>query len=552
MCAVINNYTIYNKDIHQPNCSFHASLINDIINMEAIMKKHNTITKFIFILLTISFLMVFFAYIYELFPMTESLVFIVIMHYILIGIILLKHPFDEVHQVLQNKTISTINEDGSMMQQNFMLHHTQHPLQDILDDKAFNTQKSLYDNLTGLLNQQGLYQTLSKLDVQSAITFAIDLVKFFKINDFYGHESGDNILVDFAENLKKHCEEDVIIARYSSGIFTITYLDFKNTKQTKNAMIKTMKSIVDLPLFHENHEIHLKKRVGYATYPEHANTISETISLAHMAAKSSNYDVDTIKSYQPSMYLNLKFEMALIQKLKTAIDHDLLAIHFQKVIQTSTNKTLYLEALVRWHDEEYGPVSPFVLIEAARKAHLIKTLDQALIKKAFIAYKTLNTNAVLSINLSPESLLDDRTLTFINQMVDTYQLRRNQICIEISEKTFKYQLAQCKLSIENYKEAGYIIAIDDFGSDYASLSILDNIQYDIIKIDGQFTRNINRATNQEIVKMVRNITNATNRLIIVEGVETLDQSEQMNHLNCYLQQGFYFHKPESLTSLAKQ
>jgi len=123
---------------------------------------------------------------------------------------------------------------------------------------------------------------------------------------------------------------------------------------------------------------------------------------------------------------------------------------------------------------------------------------------------------------------------------------KNDVVIEISEKTFVNDLSTCAFFIEKYKKAGFKIAIDDFGSEYSALNILGSINYDVLKLEGNFGMNVLSELNEAIVKMVKNIADLSNKTIVVEGVETVEQSEKLANLGCVYQQGYYHHRPSKL------
>ena len=153
----------------------------------------------------------------------------------------------------------------------------------------------------------------------------------------------------------------------------------------------------------------------------------------------------------------------------------------------------------------------------------------------------------VTINLSPTTLLNLKFFDFFNKTVEEVGLTPSDVFIEISEGTFVNKLELCISRINLYKNAGYKIALDDFGIEYSSLAVLEKVDFDIIKIDAHFVKNIEKPSNQEIIKMIRRITNLSNKEMIAEGVETKEQSDLLKNLGCLIQQGYYLHKPENIS-----
>ena len=238
----------------------------------------------------------------------------------------------------------------------------------------------------------------------------------------------------------------------------------------------------------------------------------------------------------------------LSKKLSNAIAEDIIDIHYQKIIDIRTNKTLYIEQLARWYDSTLGYIEPERLIEIARSSEQLRCLDHYLIDKSIRLYRKhclkTKTKPTLSINLTPETFLQKNTLAFLLDTTEKYAIPTHYICLEISETTFVNDHRDCLKAIENYKREGFLIALDDFGKSYSTLSLLESIDYDVIKIDQLFTKTIERSKTQEIVRMIQKISMMSNKQLIVEGVETRSQKEELEKLKCYVQQGFYFHYPE--------
>jgi len=185
------------------------------------------------------------------------------------------------------------------------------------------------------------------------------------------------------------------------------------------------------------------------------------------------------------------------------------------------------------------------------ESNLIDYLEDYLVATAIKKFKLIKEQpkyqrSILALNLSPSVLLRDGFSSFIDNCLESNGLSSEDICIEITENTFVHNIDLCNYFIQMYKEKGFRIAIDDFGREYSSLAILDNIDYDIIKIDGTFIHNLNSDKNLAIIKMIIEIAQMAHKTIIAEGVETSRESQQMRDLQCYLQQGFFFHKPEKL------
>ena len=238
----------------------------------------------------------------------------------------------------------------------------------------------------------------------------------------------------------------------------------------------------------------------------------------------------------------------LARKLSAAIEHDMIDIYFQKIINAQTNKTLYVEQLARWVDDDLGAIDPESMLKIAKSSRQLLRLDRYLINKSVELYKKYCQNSddtpKLALNLTPETFLHDATLKYLITVLKTHKITINQVCLEIAETTFMNDHEECIESINNYKTHGFAIALDDFGKSYSSLGILENIDYDVIKIDRLFTKTIDREKTQEIVKMIQKITAMSFKTLVIEGVENTTQKKHLEALKCTNFQGFLFHRPE--------
>lgn len=412
----------------------------------------------------------------------------------------------------------------------------------------------LIDYQTSLLNQQGMFEKIANLDeVHQAVSFYIYLSNLAEINDYYGHSVGDEIILRISNELLNYQNEDCFAARFSSGKFVGFCINQYATDLAIDFYLRKLNHYITAPHNIDKSSIHLDIRVGYARYPEDTEQLEKLISLSSMAMQTSSQDPQSrIVRYEKYMLETLDRNIQISTKLKMALDQNLIEVHFQKALNVTNKKVVYLEELARWKDPELGYVSPIQLFKIAKDYNQLDRLERYLVDKAMVAFHSIKkmpeySQAKLAINIAPTTLLDPLFIEHMNACAKKHQIHVNEICIEISEGTFVAKLESCINRIKEYKKQGYLIAIDDFGKDYSSLAILESIEFDLIKIDKLFIDKISDEKIKEIVRMIRKITDLSERDIIAEGVETEEQSLILLDLGCYLQQGYYFHRPEKMT-----
>jgi len=409
------------------------------------------------------------------------------------------------------------------------------------------------DQLTGLLNQYGMFEKLKQMHhAKSALAFFIETTHFTEIHDYYGHEVANQLLNEIVRDLQSITDDTCIVARYTESKFVVICFNGIITQETINNYLKKIEDFVYRSYKIGKLDLQVDKRVGYAVYPTDINQMEEIISLSSIALKDAiTRNSSEITRYNNKMKEKLKYNLELANKLKLALDNNKIQVFFQKAIDCTNDQTYVIEELSRWYDEEYGYISPLEFFRIAKETNQLDRLDRYMVMRSLSTFKDLKKNdefknAKLTINLAPSTLLNLKFYQYFDNAVKEMSLLPKDIYIEISEGTFVNKLDLCISRINMYKKSGYLIALDDFGIEYSSLAILERVNFDIIKIDAHFVRNINNISNQEIIKMIRRITKITNKEMIAEGVETKEQSDMLKDLGCLIQQGYYLHKPENL------
>jgi len=413
--------------------------------------------------------------------------------------------------------------------------------------------KMINDHLTKTLNQQGLHKKITHLSgVKKAISFFVDIKAFSMINDYYGYETGNRFLKVFVRDLKRLFNKRCLVSRYSGAQFVVVCYGMIKNKHNLEDVFDRLISLSEKPYDIHGHEVSFKMSVGYAVFPDDTNDLNRLISLSSIATKHASNDKKcAIIRYESQMGEALHERVLVGHRIMSAMEHNEIDVFFQKVIDVETKEVTYVEELVRWTDKEIGYISPDRLFDAAKDFHMTNKLEIYICEKTFAYFSRFREQSQygeikLSVNLTPESLTSKTFFNHFDEIVDSYGIDKDDICIEISEKAFVNHTEVLIASIHMINQKGYRIALDDFGKDYSSLSMLEKIPFDIIKIDKLFIDDIQDEKNQEIIKMVRNVSKLSSAEIIAEGVETQSQSDILQFLDCRQQQGYLHHKPEKL------
>ncbi|MDD3865752.1 MAG: bifunctional diguanylate cyclase/phosphodiesterase [Candidatus Izemoplasmatales bacterium] len=434
---------------------------------------------------------------------------------------------------------------------------TGHEITDFINQRTNSIQNKHKDYLTGLWNRQGLHEQLNLMEnkIDQAVAFFIDCWSFSKIIDYYGHHVSDEVILLLGNELQKLNREVSLISRYSESQFVIVCInEFAHPNRIEKMLESLEKNLVSMYTIRDMN-FQIDKRIGYSLYPNDTNDLSKLISFSSLAMKESiKLDQISVKRYQKYMSEILEQNVLYAQKLQNAINNNYIEVYFQKIINVVTNEVHSFEELARWNDPELGNVSPKTMFTIAKEANIIDKLEKYLVEKAIIAIKQVNQiweyrHAKLALNITPASLLDPHFLAYLDGIVEEHDMTSDAISIEISESTFVNSIDLCVERINDFKQHGYSISIDDFGREYSSLAILEDVAFDIIKIDAVFINKIKQPKNQEIVKMIYKIAKFANQLIVAEGVETVYQRDILKRLGCIIQQGYFFNRPEKISAI---
>jgi diguanylate cyclase (GGDEF)-like protein/PAS domain S-box-containing protein len=408
-----------------------------------------------------------------------------------------------------------------------------------------------YNQITGLLNKNGLNKRLGDLkDIRSAACFIIDIDEFYTITDYYGIKISERLLKIMADELKSVIQDDDILANQAEDQFILILVNpskviIEKTKEILEGQI--IKSYVIGDLY-----VQIKKRMGYALYKDDSKNFNDLINYAALACyHKPDTQYNQVTRYQPIMKSHLEKNIILGNRLFDAIKHKKIDIHMQYIMDATTQKAIYVEALARWHDDILGFIVPDEFFAVARKSNLLEMLETHLIEKSLSNFKLLKEKEgyeyiKLTVNLTPEMFLKEGFAKQLYEIAKLNSVNPKDVFVEVSENTFVHNNSLCNQMIKTFKAFGFYIAIDDFGSEYSSLAVLENIEYDMIKIDGSFINHLESKKNLAIVEMISRIGSLSHKIIVAEMVETKEVSDILLKTNIYLQQGYYFHKPQKI------
>lgn len=432
-------------------------------------------------------------------------------------------------------------------------------LQDISDLK--NAQMELenlafYDPLTNLPNRRFFRDHLHYVvaaanhEENRIAIMMLDLDNFKKVNDTLGHDAGDELLSVLSERLRGLVAQKDVVSRMGGDEFMILLRDVDIRSSIQRIADRILKAI-RRPVRIRDQDIDVSASIGIATYPEDALTAEELMRNADLAlylSKESGRNRLSFFSRKLETLVNEKVQLE--RKLRNALKEDALSFHVQPQWCLKTGRLVSGEVLMRWFDEEEGPIGPNRFIPVAEEAGLILEMGDWLIDKVFQAIsehrKQLEILGIksLAINLSARQFFSNKLALTIDHALKTYNIDPSMIELELTESAVMEDTELAIRIMERLKTIGCRLSIDDFGTGYSSLSYLKKFPINAVKIDQSFISDIPGDQNDvEISSAIIAMGHNLGLEVVAEGVETEEQMAFLVNEKCDYAQGYMISKP---------
>lgn len=407
------------------------------------------------------------------------------------------------------------------------------------------------DSLTSLPNRRSFFSQLSALTKsyeghadKKLVVGLLDLDGFKRINDIFGHPTGDDLLIKTANRLQDILGDDITLARLGGDEFGLIITkpnDLKNIVSIGEKLCEAMR--VDFHL--RDGTMQIAATIGFVEYPTMANNpqlLFERADYALCYSKQHSKGKPVIFSTEHETIIR---EIAIIeQQLHEADLNQELSIMFQPIVDTKTNQVKGFEALARWDNSILGQVKPDVFIRSAEQMGTISKLTGILLKKALKLACEWPDDVYMSFNLSIYDLASPETILNLVSIIEASAFPNDKIVFEVTETAVMHDFDKANEALELLKLQGAKIALDDFGTGYSSLSYVQRMPLDRLKIDRSFITGIDVDKNtKKIVRTIIDLCNNLDLYCIIEGVETDSQLEAIKQIGGRYVQGYYFSRP---------
>ena len=426
--------------------------------------------------------------------------------------------------------------------------------------------RAYYDTLTGLPNRTLLTNrmeqalNLAKRTQKLVGVLFVDLDSFKVINDTIGHKGGDAILVQIGKRLCKSVRQYDTVAHFGGDEFLIMVPQIATVED----ILKVAEKIIDnikKPMVYQEQEYFLTASVGISVYPFDGESTDEMIKNADLAmffSKENGKNKCTLCS--EGMKKDAWMNMELTNNLYRALEREEFVLYYQPQVDAITGEIIGTEALIRWNHPQKGLISPGVFIPLAEKTGLINNIGQWVLMEACTQNKKWQEQGLkpitMAVNLSLGQFLNPKLVKTVKNILEITQVDPSYLELEITESIACYDPEYITETMNRLKKLGVSISIDDFGTEYSSLSRLKTMPIDKIKIDMKFVHGITTGSKDEgIIKVILQMGRTFGLTVIAEGVENKEQLEFLQENQCDEIQGYYFYKPlpaENIESILRE
>ena len=384
----------------------------------------------------------------------------------------------------------------------------------------------------------------------------LDLDHFKNINDTLGHDVGDLLLQGVTERFKACVRESDTIARLGGDEFAII-LDEIERPEDAAIVAEKIIEILRPPFMLNNHEVSASTSIGIAVFPisgTDVETLTKNADIAMYRAKHkgrNNYCFFTSGMNEQS-----RQRLNLAHSLRRVPEKNELFLCYQPILELETGFVIGLEALLRWEHPTLGIIPPNDFIPIAEEISLMDNLTEWVVKTACLKSKSWFNRyphlRKISVNISGSQMLQGNLCNIIEQSLYEAQLSTKHLELEVTEAALMTNTIQAERVLKQLDEIGIKVAIDDFGTGYTSISFLQNLPIDTLKIDRSFIDKIGQdETATRFVKTIIAMAQNLEMKVIAEGVESEQQLTYLKNNHCHEIQGYIFCKPLTADEMEK-
>lgn len=409
-----------------------------------------------------------------------------------------------------------------------------------------------HDHLTGVANREFFFEEAERAIARaqrnnySVGFFYIDLDKFKQVNDTYGHSVGDEVLCCVTERIRGVTRTEDCLARVGGDEFVLMVENVGQSEELGSVAEKIME-VLQPPVHTSKGELDVPISIGISSYP-HSQNVADLVKYADVAMyEAKANETSRYQLYTQELSIQHAESLELQRELPEALGRGQLSLVYQPIFISGSRIPMGLEALVRWNHPEKGAISPAKFISIAERSTFINNLGIWVFEEAcrqLNVWRQKGLKLAIGVNVSVRQLYTDTLVHTIRRCLLEYCIPAEDITLEITEGQLIQDLQACQGTIQALKQLGVTIALDDYGSGFASITHLRNLPIDFLKIDRSLIRNApHNSQNRVLTRTTIELAHSLNLPVVAEGVEEQEELDLVENYRCDFVQGYFLAKP---------
>jgi diguanylate cyclase (GGDEF)-like protein/PAS domain S-box-containing protein len=423
-------------------------------------------------------------------------------------------------------------------------------------------QRTLHDPLTGLPNRALLRDRLEHAAARAArkgtglAVLSVDLDRFKDVNETYGHQAGDQVLVAVAGRLRDALRPDDTVARIGGDQFALLCEEITDRAEAQR-FAERLTTALSASYVVDGREVAVSASVGVATggVGVDSEQLLRDAEVAREQARQRGHGQAAL--YEESMRAQVEERLAVERELRSALREGELCLYYQPIVDIGTGLVAGVEALVRWQHPARGLLAPQDFITVAEETGLIVPLGRWVLEEACrqgaLWQRGPGTPEHLrvSVNVSARQFQQPRWADEVAHALLTSGFPASQLVLEITESVLMKDTSTTSERLSELRELGVGVAIDDFGTGYSSLGYLRRFPVDILKVDKSFIDGVAEGPHESaLARAVIKLAATLHLDAVAEGVSTRKQLATLRRLRCRYAQGYYFARPQPASAIA--
>lgn len=422
------------------------------------------------------------------------------------------------------------------------------------EQRAFHLANT--DPLTGCLNRRNVHTAAGGL-IEAArargkavVAMMFDLDMFKRINDAYGHQTGDAVLVETTKRIRALLPEGSVMARLGGDEFACVVEMTPGNSDSIDNLAASIIEALSAPISTIKPNVEVTVSIGLASsqFLQIADPVACSEQLVHMADlamyQAKKNGRNCYLWFEGGMASEMKYRADLERAIRQGIAHHEFVPYYEKQIDLATGELTGFEMLARWVSPGHEHIGPEVFIPVAEEIGVIAPMSEMLIAQALRDAREWDPRLTLSVNISPVQLRDPWFAQKLLKLLFEANFPPSRLDIEITETCLHENIGVVRSLVTSLKNQGVRVSLDDFGTGYSSLAQLRTLPFDQIKIDRSFVSSLGHNPDSEtIVRAITSLGRGMNLPITAEGIESDEIAEQLKELGPFRGQGFLWGRP---------